>query len=50
MFNDIVGYLSQWHFLLLILIKRCFEKHILDVSNAEFDIGHADNAVPHDFR
>jgi hypothetical protein len=32
-------------FYVLILIKRCFEIHILDVGTAKFGIGHADNVV-----
>ncbi len=50
MFGDIVGYQLQWHFHVLVSIKRCLEIHILDVSATKFAIGRADNAVPHDFR
>ncbi len=50
MFNDIVGNLPQWHFHTPTLIKRCLEIHILDVGATKFGVGHADNAVPHDFR
>jgi hypothetical protein len=50
MFNDIFGNWLQWHFHVLISIKRCFKIHILDVGAAEFGIGHADDAIPHDFR
>ncbi len=50
MFNDIVKYQPQWRFHVLVSIERCFEIHIPDVGAAKFGIGHADNAVPHDFR
>jgi hypothetical protein len=50
MFDDFTGYQSQWHFHVLVLTKRCFEIHILDVSTAELGIECAENAVPHDFR
>ncbi len=49
MFDDIVGYQSQWHCHVLVLIERCFEIHILDVGTADFGVGRTDNAVPHDF-
>ncbi len=50
MFDDIIGYQLQWHFHVLVLIERCFEIHIFDVCTAKFDVGHTNNAVPHDFR
>jgi hypothetical protein len=49
MINDIIGYQSQWHFNLLVSIKRCFKVHIFDVVTTKFGIGHADNAVLHEF-
>ncbi len=49
MFDDIIKYQLQWHFHVLVSIKRCFDIHILDVRAAKFGIEHTDNAVPHDF-
>jgi hypothetical protein len=39
MLDDIVGYQSQWHFHILVLTKRYFERHICDVRAAIFGIG-----------
>ncbi len=50
MFDEIVGYQLQWHFHVLVSIKRFFKVHILDVGAAKFGVGRTDNAVPHYFQ